>query len=249
MSSPTLPQDFFNQEPIELAQSLLGKVLRHRIDAKLLAQLSIPADLDIPDGPVWLSARIIETEAYYLHEKGSHSSQGFTESRKAMFMEPGTIYMYYARGGDSLNFSARGEGNGVLIKSGLPYFDRVSPRHTLRIMQHLNPAPSSGIRHENKLCRGQTLLCRSLALKVPAWNQKAPDRRRFRLDDTGYTPARYVQARRLGIPQGRDEHLPYRFLDLEYARHTTSNPLTKRDWREGIDFKILPFRAPSDLAH
>ena len=57
----------FDQEPLELAKFLVGKVIRHKL-----------ADL-------WLAARIIETEAYYLNEKGSHSSLGFTEARKAMF--------------------------------------------------------------------------------------------------------------------------------------------------------------------
>jgi len=67
-----------------LARALIGKVLRHRVDH--------------PDGGrIWLAAKIIETEAYYLTEKGSHSSLGWTEARRAMFMEPGTIYMYYAR--------------------------------------------------------------------------------------------------------------------------------------------------------
>ncbi|MDV3444008.1 DNA-3-methyladenine glycosylase, partial [Pseudomonas otitidis] len=34
----------------------------------------------------WLSARIIETEAYYLAEKGSHASLGYTEKRRALFL-------------------------------------------------------------------------------------------------------------------------------------------------------------------
>jgi len=95
-----VPPDFFDQEPLALAQAMVGKVLRHRVEH--------------PEyGRVWLAAKIIETEAYYRDDKGSHSSLGFTEARKAMFMAPGTIYMYYSRGGDSLNFSALGEGAGV----------------------------------------------------------------------------------------------------------------------------------------
>ena len=111
---------YFNQAPISLAKFLIGKILRHRVDG------------------YWLSAKIIETEAYYRHEKGSHSSLGFTEARKAMFMTPGTIYMYYARGGDSFNFSAKGVGNGVLIKSGVAYTDEDSPARTIEIIFILN---------------------------------------------------------------------------------------------------------------
>lgn len=96
-----LPDDFFDRDAQMLARELLGKVIRHRV------------------GEIWLSARIIETEAYYVAEKGSHASLGYTEKRKALFLDGGHIYMYYARGGDSLNFSAHGPGNAVLIKSGV----------------------------------------------------------------------------------------------------------------------------------
>ena len=204
--SPT----FFDREPLELAQSLIGKILRHRINHPVY-------------GDIWLSAKIIETEAYYQAERGSHSSLGFTQKRKAMFMKPGTIYMYYARGGDSLNFSASGDGNGVLIKSGLAYTDRRSSEISLGVMQERNPI-NGRIRSPEKLCSGQTLLCRSLGLKVPDWNQGSLKRNKLVLEDVGYRPNRLVQCRRLGIPKGRDEHLPYRFVDDEYARSATRNP-------------------------
>ena len=87
----------------------------------------------------WLSARIIETEAYYQAEKGSHASLGYTHKRRALFMDGGVIYMYYARGGDSLNFSAAGPGNAVLIKSGHPWVDARSGPEALARMQALNP--------------------------------------------------------------------------------------------------------------
>ena len=204
---------FFDRGPLELAQSLIGKVLRHRIN-------------DPAHGNIWLSAKIIETEAYYQTERGSHSSLGFTEKRKAMFMEPGTIYMYYARGGDSLNFSARGDGNGVLIKSGLAFMDQHSSEISLSVMQQLNPI-NGRMRSPERLCSGQTLLCRSLGLKVPDWNQGSLKRNKLLLEDVGYCPDRLVQCKRLGIPEGRDEHLPYRFVDYEYTRSATSNPTAR----------------------
>lgn len=206
-----VPTGFFDREPLELAQALIGKVLRHKLEHAEF-------------GTYWLSARIIETEAYYRSEKGSHSSLGFTEKRRAMFMAPGTIYMYYARGGDSLNFSAQGEGNGVLIKAGVAHVDRRSPAKTLEIMQALNPLGGRP-RPSERLCSGQTLLCRSLGLKVPDWDQRRLSRGRFVLEDVGYRPEKLVQGCRLGIPAGRDEHLPYRFVDWQEARSATRNPL------------------------
>ena len=218
-----MPVSFFNQEPLQLAPALIGLVLRHKINHDEY-------------GPLWLSARIVETEAYYRSGKGSHSSLGFTEKRKAMFMDPGTLYMYYARGGDSLNFSAEGGGNGVLIKSGIPQIDRKSPRKALAVMQALNPI-NGRVRDPELLCSGQTLFCRSLGLKVPEWNQQQLHARRLVLEDVGHDVPQLVQCQRLGIPTGRDEHLPYRFVDLNHVKQATKNPLSK-------DHKIVTRQRP-----
>ncbi len=219
-----MTQAFFQREPQDLAVALIGKVLRHKY-------------VDPCYGPLWLAAQIIETEAYYLTDRASHSSLGFTEKRRALFMTAGTLYMYYARGKDSLNFSALGDGNGVLIKSGYPYLDQMSPAITRSVMQTLNPGPR-GLKPVSQLCSGQTLLCRALNIKVAEWNAKALTPSRIRLDDVGYKPASVVQCRRLGITEGRDEHLLYRFVDGAHVRHCTRNPLTKRGAEEGIDYLL-----------
>ena len=205
-----LPVSFFNQDACALAKQLLGKVIRRKY------------------GQFWLSAQIIETEAYYLDEKGSHASLGFTEKRKALFMSPGTIYMYYARGNDSLNISCQGKGNAVLIKSAFPFEDPLTHPDAINKMQQLNPFPSGLIRPVEKLCNGQTLLCRSLALKVKDWDQQQFNNKCFYFDDVKQQPGEIIQTTRLGIPQGRDEKLLYRFIDYDFLPYCTSNPLTKR---------------------
>ncbi len=215
-----LSAGFFDRDANVVARALLGKVIRRRWRGR------------------WLSARIIETEAYAKREKGSHASLGRTPSREALFMAPGTIYMYYARGGDSLNVSCRGEGDAVLIKSAYPWLDTRSHEPALSTMQRLNPSPSGdGVRPRAKLCAGQTLLCRALALRVPEWNGRAFDPSRFFIEDVGESPAGVVRARRLGIPEGRDEHLLWRWVDAGYAGQCTSNPLTKRTWTEGEQWR------------
>jgi len=213
---------FFDRDARTVARGLLGKVIRRYYRGK------------------WLAAQIIETEAYYLGEKASHASLGYTDRRRALFMPPGTIYMYYARGGDSLNVSCRGKGNAVLIKSAVPYVDARSPRENICTMLRLNPVKGSRRwRPVTRLCAGQTLLCRALALRVPEWDQRNFDARLFYIEDVGSRPVRIIQARRLGIPAGRDEHLLYRFIDYEQAANATHNPLTSHSWREGEDYRIL----------
>ena len=216
-----LPDSFYDRDAQVVARELLGKVIRHHCQG------------------LWLSAMIVETEAYYLREKGSHASLGFTEKRKALFMAPATIYMYYARGGDSLNVSCRGAGNAVLIKAGCPYCDAMTPPQMMQVMQQRNPRNNSHLpRRSSRLCSGQTLLCRSLGLKVPDWDQKPFDPARFFVEEVGYHPEKLIQTRRLGIPKGRDEHLLYRWIDFDKAASATDNPLSKRTWKEGRDYKI-----------
>ena len=54
----------------------------------------------------------------------------------------------------------------------------------------------------------------------------------------GAAPAHVIQTTRLGIPQGRDEHLMYRFVDAAYAPYCTRNPL-RRGQVEGRDYILL----------
>jgi DNA-3-methyladenine glycosylase len=220
-----LKKTFFDRDACLVAKQLLGKIIRRKYHG------------------LWLAARIIETEAYYMEDKGSHASLGYTEKRKALFMPAGTIYMYYARGKDSLNVSCKGKGNAVLIKSAYPCSSQASNRQPLasdlKIMQQLNPTLSGDMRPPEKLCKGQTLLCRSLSLKVDEWDQQQFDAGHFYFDDAGIEPEKIIQTTRLGIPTGRDEHLPYRFIDYDFARFCSSNPLNKRSWVEGKHYTII----------
>jgi DNA-3-methyladenine glycosylase len=217
-----LQNDFFDQDASTVARSLLGKIIRRKV------------------GRNWLAARIIETEAYYLEDKGSHSSLGLTHSRRAMFMPAGTIYMYYARGRASLNMSCRGEGNAVLVKSAYPYIDELSPQKSIEIMQGFYPRePDGKPRQVAHLCSGQTLLCQALDLKVADWNNRNFDAGKFYIEDVGYQPETLIQTTRLGIPRGRDEHLPYRFIDHDWASFCTRNPLTKRNAVEGKAYQLI----------
>ncbi len=213
-----LSETFFDRDTATVAKALLGKVIC------------------VKQKDIWLRAQIIETEAYYLEEKGSHASLGLTEKRRPLFMPPGTIYMYYARGGDSLNVSTAGPGNAVLIKSGIPFGDDIK---MVRTMQRLNPRKHfAQPREKMRLCSGQTLLCKALGLKVTKWNGQEFNKQYFYFTDVGYYPEKFVRTTRLGIPKGRDEHLQYRYIDFAYIKYCTNNPLSKRNGLEGRDYSI-----------
>ena len=201
-----LSKPFFAQHASRVAIQLLGKVIYHKVDGD------------------WLSAQIIETESYFIHEKGSHASLGKTKSRKALFMQPGTIYMYYARGGDSFNISCLGAGNAVLIKSAIPFINDLTP-NMIEILHRNNPRRNGERRESMYLCSGQTLVCKSLGITVAEWDKKEFDPNKFYIADNQYTPREIIQTTRLGIPP---EHLMQRFIDLAYVKYCTKNPLSLR---------------------
>ena len=92
---PRLGLAFYNQPCITLAKQLLGKTL-----------------VRILDGGERLSGKIVETEAYLgIEDTAAHSYQGKrTERNAAMFMTPGTSYVYLIYGMYScLNVSSKGE--------------------------------------------------------------------------------------------------------------------------------------------
>jgi DNA-3-methyladenine glycosylase len=217
-----LQTSFFNHDACAVAEGLLGKIIRNKF------------------GENWLSAQIIETEAYYINEKGSHASLGFTEKRKALFMPPGTIYMYYARGKDSFNISCKGKGNAVLIKSGVPYLDDMNPENMIKIMQSNNPTNSEkSARLPLKLCSGQTLICKSLGITVQKWDQKQFESNQFFIEDVGISPSKIINAKRLGVPTDRDGHLLFRYIDFDHIKYCTKNPLTVKKNEFGKDYFMI----------
>lgn len=90
-----LPRQFFCRSSVDLSTSLLGKVLVRRL----------------PTGEI-LKGTIVETEAYpgtNVDEASSSYKGNITDKNQAMFMEPGTAYVYMTYGMyHCFNISAEG---------------------------------------------------------------------------------------------------------------------------------------------
>lgn len=201
-----LETSFFNIDATLLARELLGKVICHKV------------------GSHFRKARIIETEAYYKSEKGSHAHHGFTHKRRALFMPAGTIYMYHSQGGDSMNVSAEGEGNAVLIKAGIAHMDN----HSDILDQMVADNPIINYRTKDMrprpyefLCSGQSILCKSLRVTIAEWDAKDFDADKFFIEDIGYRPTNIVIGKRRGIPEDKDGNLPLRFVDENFIKYIT----------------------------
>ena len=200
-----------------MARDLIGCVLRRRVDG------------------LWLGVQIVETEAYGLADPASHAYLGRTPSREPMWMRPGTIYMYHSRAGASLNVSCGTGPEAVLIKAGLPVVDERSPQVALDVMHRLNPAPDGRSRRpEQRLCAGQTLLCRSLGLTVVEWTGRQFDQQCFYVEARAAVP-RIIATRRLGIRPERDDGRRSRYVDRRLAGSATINPL-RRGAQAGRDY-------------
>lgn len=93
-TSKKLAEEFFQKSCIDLAKALLGKKFVRKLE----------------DGNV-VEANIVETEAYLGgDDKAAHSYNGKrTERNEAMYMKPGTIYVYHIYGMYTcINISSQG---------------------------------------------------------------------------------------------------------------------------------------------
>ena len=132
-----LGQEFFDQQCKELAIALLGTLLVRRVDGQLV------------------SGKIVETEAYLgTIDQAAHSYKGKRTSRnEAMFMKPGTCYVYSIYGiHNCVNISSCGEGAAVLIRALEPV-DGIEKMRELR---------GNFAGEEHHLCRGPGNLCKAL---------------------------------------------------------------------------------------
>ena len=74
------------------------------------------------------------------------------------------------------------------------------------------------------------MLCKSLGITVKEWDQQQFDPNQFYLKDVHYVPKKIIQTTRMGIPEGRDEHLLNRLINFDYTKYCTSNLLIKRKY-------------------
>ncbi|XP_063790280.1 DNA-3-methyladenine glycosylase [Pseudophryne corroboree] len=190
-----LLSDFYNKSCIELAKSFLGQILVRRL----------------PDGTE-LRGRIVETESYLGGEdEASHSRGGKqTERNVAMFMKPGTIYVYQIYGVYfCMNVSSQGDGAAVLLRSIEP----IEGLDTMRTFRNVRRSEQSKPLKDKELCNGPSKLCQAFAF------EKSFDRRDLATDKSAWLEAGssileedIASCARIGIGNaGEWTHKPLRF--------------------------------------
>ncbi|XP_061905781.1 DNA-3-methyladenine glycosylase isoform X2 [Entelurus aequoreus] len=193
---PHLGELFFRQPCVTLAKAFLGKVLVRRLD----------------DGTE-LRGRVVETEAYLGGEdKASHSAGGKrTRRNTAMFMKPGTIYVYPIYGVYlCMNVSSEGDGAAVLLRS-------LEPLQGHAVMRQLRASKrKDGARplKDKELCNGPSKLCQALDVQRRLDRQDMACHSEVWLEDTDSPPGvdEMVSAPRVGIQShGEWAKKPLRF--------------------------------------
>lgn len=114
-----------------------------------------------------VSGIIVETEAYLgLEDKAAHSYKGKrTERNEAMFMQPGTAYVYNIYGMYCcLNISSRGEGCAVLLRA-------LEPVENIEIMRTTRGSKSTKKQKDKEMTNGPSKLCQALQISKLAFNQ------------------------------------------------------------------------------
>lgn len=182
MPAKRLNQEFFAR-PVEIvARELLGKIL---ICGSCQGE-------------------IIETEAYHEREAACHAWQGRQTSRnKAMFAEPGTLYIYRIHQVFCLNIVAENKGTAaaVLIRALRPLAGLAQMRQR-----------RGTLRKDEELCNGPGKLCQALGLDLhynyqTVFSAESP----LYLEDRGccYPTDQILVTPRIGISKAKE--LPWRF--------------------------------------
>ncbi|KAM6904819.1 DNA-3-methyladenine glycosylase [Xenentodon cancila] len=228
---PRLGEGFFCQPCVRLAKAFLGKVLVRRC----------------ADGTE-LRGRIVETEAYLGgDDKASHSAGGKRTNRNvAMFMKPGTIYVYPIYGIYlCMNVSSEGEGAAVLLRSLEP----LQGQHVMRELRAARRRENARQLKDKELCNGPSKLCqalniprcfdrRDLASDPEVWLETDPD-------ESPAKPQDIVSAPRIGIESHGDwAKKPWRF----YLRgHPCVSVVNKEAERQTLSGNVMNDPGLSDV--
>ncbi|KAK3090066.1 hypothetical protein FSP39_008911 [Pinctada imbricata] len=150
-TSDRIGSAFYQQDCESLAKALLGKRL-----------------VRLTESGERLSGVIVETEAYLgIEDKAAHSYKGKkTEKTAAMFMDPGTAYVYHIYGMYCcMNISSKGEGAAVLLRS-------LEAKEGLQTMEKFRSKKPSKKMKEKDLSNGPSKLCQALSIKKDQINKQ-----------------------------------------------------------------------------
>ncbi|KAF0032868.1 hypothetical protein F2P81_015158 [Scophthalmus maximus] len=253
-----LGEEFFKQPCISLAKAFLGKVTLLPPHPHLTFTLILSKRCTFgnrcevlvrrcADGAE-LRGRVVETEAYLGGEdRASHSAGGRrTQRNTAMFMKPGTIYVYPIYGIYlCMNVSSEGDGAAVLLRSA----EALQGQSVMRQLRAAQRKEGARQLKDRELCNGPAKLCqalsiprcfdrRDLASDPEVWLEREPNA-------SWAEPHDVVSASRIGIEShGEWAKKPWRF----YLRgHPCVSVVNKEAERRQQYGNVMNDLSPSDV--
>jgi DNA-3-methyladenine glycosylase len=172
-----LPESFYQRDPLEVAPSLLNKVL---VSGSL-------------------RARIVEVEAYRgTKDPASHAYRGMTPRNATMFGPPGRLYVYFTYGMhhcSNLVCMPEKIAGAVLLRAA-------EPLSGLAVMRRRRKTA----RRDEDLCSGPAKLAQAFALdrSVDGLDVTRPNRHLVVVDDGVPPPSRPARGTRIGISEAVD---------------------------------------------
>ena len=169
-------------DTVDLARTLLGKVLVREVDGVVAA------------------GRIMETEAYLQHDPACHAFRGMTPRNRSLFLEHGHSYVYLCYGTSYLlnvSSEAGGIGSGVLLRALEPLY---GTEHMQRHRSHVKL---------NDLMRGPGRLTAALRVDRRHDGINLFTDRQLWIGQDGHSVTSIGESVRIGLSKAADERLRY----------------------------------------
>lgn len=190
MTPTPLPRPFYSRDPRRVARALLGKILLRN------------------DGPLHLSARIVEVEAYLgKNDLAAHSAAGNTARTAVLFGPPGYAYVYFIYGNHyCLNVSCEPDG-----KPGGVLFRALEPLTGIDAMARARKINLSSPRDLRSLTSGPGRLAQAFGITRPRDNGldlTSPSSTLW-IGEDSFRPGKIQVTPRIGIRKAADHPLRY----------------------------------------
>ena len=184
-----LPQSFYLQDTLTVAQKLLGKIFVKVEEDKIL------------------SGKIVETEAYNGScDESAHSYRGITKRNEVMFEEGGLLYVYFTYG---VHFCAnvvtegKNIGNAVLLRAMEP----IEGNDLMSLRRFKKNIPDE--KEIKDLLNGPGKICQAFGLNRDFNGHNLNSSNLFILDNHEIPTEQIITTTRIGIKKSID--LPWRF--------------------------------------
>jgi DNA-3-methyladenine glycosylase len=211
MAPALLPRSFYSRPPEIVARELLGKLLVRPSSGRRKGNLV---------------GRIVEVEAYFGDaDPAAHAFAGKTARNEVLFGPPGHAYVYFIYGMHyCLNISCEPEGSAgcVLIRALEPVagLSEMAKRRW----------PEAGMRGESlprgaasRLTSGPGRLCQAFGITRGRDNGAdftSPEST-LQIQDDGYTAAKVLVTRRIGIRKAAERMARYLIEDCKFVSRRT----------------------------